>query len=245
MAIRRQSTEPCLLLPIAVGGRRLRVLTYVIGGTAPLLFGRPILQQLGLSVDYGTQRMKWSQWISIPLGPKGEHLLDLTEDQGLILGMSEEDDVLTPADFQSHVNVMDHVGIHVFLDDDDILAVSGERDGASRESAHEVHSGGWTMVLQEGQEDAAGLEPTPHLFLDGVEPATQHSGTSSINEVSDNLNHNPDAVFHDMNHNPNSNHLNHNPDTVSNDMDHNPDAVSNDIGSGSRAQVANRVPGSL
>ena len=114
-----ESTNLCLLLPIAVGGRRLRVLTYVIQGTAPLLFGRPILEQLGLTVDYGSQKMRWpdKEWMPIPRGAKGEHLLDLAEDKNLLLNPTDTDDVLMPDDFENHVDVTIEMGIQAILGD--------------------------------------------------------------------------------------------------------------------------------
>ena len=36
----------CILLPMVIGGKKLKVLTYIIDGTAPILFGRPALKQL-------------------------------------------------------------------------------------------------------------------------------------------------------------------------------------------------------
>ena len=54
------TTNRCEALPIFVGD----VLTYVIKGTAPILVGRPLLEQLRLTVDYQKKLMKWpdSDW---------------------------------------------------------------------------------------------------------------------------------------------------------------------------------------
>ena len=44
----KETTNKCIVLPIFLGGKRIDVLTYVIKGTAPILVGRPLLEQLGL-----------------------------------------------------------------------------------------------------------------------------------------------------------------------------------------------------
>ena len=53
-----------------------------IGGTAPNLAGRPVLEKMGIAVDYGKNRMRWPDrdWHAIKAGPKGEHSLHLAED---------------------------------------------------------------------------------------------------------------------------------------------------------------------
>ena len=102
-----ESTQKCILLPVVLGGKKLKVLTYVIQGTAPLLFGRPVLEQLEVSVDYGTRRMRWPgcSWHDIPLGPKGEHLLNLVEDDvGVLLDDKDYERILVPADYDNHID---------------------------------------------------------------------------------------------------------------------------------------------
>ena len=62
----------CILLPAVLGGKRVKVLTYLIDGTAPiLLIGRPLLKKLGIAVDYGNSTMRWPgcPWRRLPLGP--------------------------------------------------------------------------------------------------------------------------------------------------------------------------------
>ena len=81
-----ERTHMCVLLPMVVAGRKVEVLTYVIQGGAPLLFGRPLLARLGVMVDYENNRMRCKDgpWKDIPLGPKGEHLLNLVDDNGIL-----------------------------------------------------------------------------------------------------------------------------------------------------------------
>ena len=101
-----ETTQKCILLPVVLGGRKLKVLTYVIQGTAPLLFGRPVLEQLQISVDYGMKRMRWPgcPWHEIPLGPKGEHLLNLVEDVGILLNDHDYERILVPTDYETHID---------------------------------------------------------------------------------------------------------------------------------------------
>ena len=112
-------TDMCLLLPIAVGGRRRKVLTYAVGGTAPLLFGRPLLHRLGLTVDYGKKQMRWpdGNWMPIPLGVKGEHLLELVEDKNLLLDAGQDEETLMPDDFATHIDVVNSMGVKAIMDE--------------------------------------------------------------------------------------------------------------------------------
>ena len=49
----------CLMLPIFAGHRRRHVLCYAVGGSCPILIGRPLLERLGLTVDYSERKYKW------------------------------------------------------------------------------------------------------------------------------------------------------------------------------------------
>ena len=48
-------TDMCVLMPLFVAGRKLKALCYVIGGNAPILMGRPMLERLGLAVTTRTR----------------------------------------------------------------------------------------------------------------------------------------------------------------------------------------------
>ena len=108
----------CLLLPLTLEGRKLQILTYVIEGNAPLLFGRPLLKQLGVIVDYEKEKMKVKdgQWQDIPLGPRGEHQLILSEDVTRLLDNSSFDEILVPDDYENHVGTHDPIALEEILE---------------------------------------------------------------------------------------------------------------------------------
>ena len=78
----RETTDMCVVMPMFVAGKKIKALYYVIGGNTLILMGRPLLERLGLAVDYENQVMKWpgGTWKSVPLGSKGEYLVHLAED---------------------------------------------------------------------------------------------------------------------------------------------------------------------
>ena len=129
-------TEHCLLMPVVLGGRLLQVLTYVIGGTAPILFGRPLLERLGVSIDYAEKKMKFEHgtWQDIPTGPKGEHLISLVDDKKVMREAREFDEVLVPDDYQSHVDVETHVPFETLFHGLDVGAAEA-RAGAEMEDS--------------------------------------------------------------------------------------------------------------
>ena len=118
----KETTELCLFLPTFIGGRRIDVLTYVIRGEAPILMGRPILEELGLTIDYGSKTMRWPnrEWEAIDIGPRGEHLLRLGTD---IKDCRDQEPamILTPQDFSEHVS--DELSIReLLLEEDEVCA---------------------------------------------------------------------------------------------------------------------------
>ena len=54
-----ETTERCLILPLFIGGQRIDVLTYIIRREIPILMGKPILEELGLAINYGAKTMRW------------------------------------------------------------------------------------------------------------------------------------------------------------------------------------------
>lgn len=120
----RETTDRCLLLPTFFGEQRIDVLTYIIGGEAPLLFGRPLLEELGLTMDYKNKQMKWADgdWEAVDVGKRGEHLLHLGKH--LLENMNNEPaKILLPHDFNDHVT--GKVDIRELLEEDtDISAVA-------------------------------------------------------------------------------------------------------------------------
>ena len=139
-------TDMCLLLPIVVGGRRRKVLTYVVGGTAPLLFGRPLLRRLGLTVDYGKNQMRWpdGNWMPIPLGVKGEHQLELVEDKNLLLDAGQDEETLMPDDFATHIDVVNSMGVKAIMEEMAEMMVTDDASaGALCESGEPAKEDGW------------------------------------------------------------------------------------------------------
>ena len=121
----KETTNRCLYLPTFFGGKRIDVLTYVIKGEAPLLFGRPLLEELGLVMDYGDKKMKWPgmEWEMVETGPRGEHLLRLGRD--LEQCKNEEPAmILTPKDFADHVK--GELSIGDLMSDDTELVLASE-----------------------------------------------------------------------------------------------------------------------
>ena len=92
----RESTDLCVVMPMFVAEKKIKALCYIIGGNTPILMGRPLIERLGLTVDYDKQVMRWpeGQWQSVPLGPKGEYLVHLAED---LKKFAEEDVRRDPA----------------------------------------------------------------------------------------------------------------------------------------------------
>ena len=118
----REVTNRCLMLPMFLGGRRVDVLTYVIQGAAPILIGRPLLEKLGLVIDYANQRMRWpdGDWEEAPRGKKGEYILHLGQDLCACLHR-EPDMVLMPDDAEDHLGA--EIPMSTFLEEgmDEVL----------------------------------------------------------------------------------------------------------------------------
>ena len=138
----------CILLPMVIGGKKLKVLTYIIDGTAPILFGRPALEQLGITVDYENRKMKWPgcDWQPVPLGPRGEHQLELVEDMAILNSEVDYAKILAPDDYDTHVDFDNLVKV------DDVLAfedgfVLAEHPGVNAEAGN----------LDEPNSDVAGM----------------------------------------------------------------------------------------
>jgi hypothetical protein len=129
-----------VVLLLFVAGRKLKALCYVIGGNAPILMGRPLLERLGLAVDYENQVMKWpgGDWNHVPLGPRGEYLVHLAED---IRKFSEEDvcdQVLLPEDAENHVFLEERVSLNELVNDPDLVQMAahaepGKSGGSDRD----------------------------------------------------------------------------------------------------------------
>ena len=108
----RDSTSLCVLLPTFFKGKRRDILVYVIGGKVQFLLGRPLLENLGIIVDHQKKMMQWpgEDWLPIPLGPKGEYVMHLSEHMHLA-DRNEVTQTLVPEDFYTHVKFEDEVDV--------------------------------------------------------------------------------------------------------------------------------------
>eukprot|EP00439_Symbiodinium_sp_Y106_P058300 s5127_g8.t1 len=75
-----------ILLPAVLGGKKVKVLTYLIDGTAPPLGGQH-------------DAMAW-----LSLAKEGEHLLNLVEDKAVLVDKGEADAIYVPDDFENHID---------------------------------------------------------------------------------------------------------------------------------------------
>ena len=163
----------CILLPMVIGGKKLKVLTYIIDGQAPILFGRPALEQLGVTVDYESRQMRWPgcSWQPIPLGHRGEHQLELVEDMGILNSDTEYAKVLMPDDHENHVDTNNPLSVDDVLafEDGDLLAehyganaLTGNLDEPNPEEAEKYE--GFAATNNEAVDNLAAPFPscTPH-----------------------------------------------------------------------------------
>ena len=70
------------MLPVFIDGRYGRIQMYLLEGNTPMLLGRPIMESLGMSMDFAGKRVKFGQspWQRALIGKFGEYLLPLTAD---------------------------------------------------------------------------------------------------------------------------------------------------------------------
>ena len=68
-------------VPMACGGRCGRIFVYLIPGDTPFLVARPIMEALGLSIDFGTQSIRWpdQDWLLATRGQSGNYEIDLAD----------------------------------------------------------------------------------------------------------------------------------------------------------------------
>ena len=121
----RELTDRCCLVPTFLGGEKQKVLLYVINGGAPILFGRPLLEQFGIVVDYHEQKMKYAdgQWHSISKGEKGEYLIHLGESIGIAKDQPVSK-VFMPEDFKDHIDVTNNLPLTTLTQDAELQIFS-------------------------------------------------------------------------------------------------------------------------
>ena len=68
-------------LPMSITGKHGRAQVFLIKGETPLLCGRPIIEALGLAIDFSQRKMRFQDgpWTQATLGYHGEYLLPLWE----------------------------------------------------------------------------------------------------------------------------------------------------------------------
>ena len=96
----REVTNLCCMLPTFIGGKKQKILCYVIKGDAPILIGRPLMKKPNMVIDYAADLYLSGDntWKPLDLGPKGEHIIHLMEDYTLKDDTSEPQ-ILMPVDF--------------------------------------------------------------------------------------------------------------------------------------------------
>ena len=69
-------------MPLFVNGRFGFAQVFMVPGETPILCGRPIIQQLGISVDFATAKIRFADGMPVPslMGMHGEYLLPLCAD---------------------------------------------------------------------------------------------------------------------------------------------------------------------
>ena len=125
----REVSNLCVMLPTFVGHRRRHILCYLVKGQCPILVGRPMLEKLGLTVDYCDRKIRWKgqKWREADIGKKGEYLLHLCEDFHEL--QSKEADVYLPEDADGHVDFSENVGMSsIVQEDQESPAFSGAAD---------------------------------------------------------------------------------------------------------------------
>ena len=121
----KDKTSWCVLLPTWFRGERRDILVYVIGGRVPFLLGRPLMEKMGVSINYADKQIKWNkeEWKPAPQGPKGEYILHLGENIASAKNKPVQQ-VLIPDDFYDHVNLDTQVNIMEVLKEDETVLVT-------------------------------------------------------------------------------------------------------------------------
>ena len=146
-----EETKTCVAVPTYMGGKKRKMLVYVIGGTAPILVGRPVLEKMGIAVDYGKNMMRWPdrEWHAIKVGPKGEHSLHLEADIKELKD-AEVAEYLIPESAEGHVDLKSHLGVQALLvaEDDNL------------EESYAVESGTVPMDMDDVVDEGVSEEPS-------------------------------------------------------------------------------------
>lgn len=98
----KEVTDLCVMLPTYVGGRKRKVLCYVIRGRAPILIGRPLLKKFGLVVDFEQDKVLFTggDWQPATMGERGEYMIHLAADIEKLRDSAVEPEILMPDDLR-------------------------------------------------------------------------------------------------------------------------------------------------
>ncbi|CAJ1358550.1 unnamed protein product [Effrenium voratum] len=154
-----EATKTCVVVPTYMGGKKRKMLVYVIGGTAPTLVGRPVLEKMGIAVDYGKNMMRWPdrEWNAIKVGPKGEHSLHLAEDIKELKD-AEVAEYLIPEGAEGHVDFKSNLGVQALLvaEDDNLEESYAVEPGTVLMDMDDVVDEG--VSKEPSQQNAVGLD---------------------------------------------------------------------------------------
>ena len=123
----KEFSTRCILLPTFAGHKRRNALCYLVGGTCPILLGRPLLEKLGLVVNYAARKIKWHTqlWKKVDLGAKDEYLIHLCEDMDELLNQEwRKPEVLLPEDSEEHVDFSYNPGYWRIVDSEEAVHVA-------------------------------------------------------------------------------------------------------------------------
>ncbi len=114
--------------------KKRRILCYVIDGEAPILMGRPMMERLGMAVDFANQKVRYGKdldWQPALFGKKGEYIIRLTQN----IGTCQEGqpyEILMPQDFEDHIDIYHKLPLTVLTKggplDQDMLSPATEED---------------------------------------------------------------------------------------------------------------------
>eukprot|EP00913_Durusdinium_trenchii_P030874 g28916.t1 len=140
-------TSVCVLVPTFMEGQRRDILMYVIPGSAPVLFGRPLMEALDISINYSSGKVKWGKkaWKQSPRGSRGEFICHMAADLPR-LAKKEPAKVLLPDDFEQHVHP-ELLSIDVFFNGkaEDMLNVAEDAVNSVTEAASFSSAAGYGL----------------------------------------------------------------------------------------------------
>ena len=75
----------CALLPVVIEGRFGLIQLFLVPGDTPMLCGRPIIESLGIIMDFAHKRIRFNDgpWQEATIGSHGEYLLSMVQDDYL------------------------------------------------------------------------------------------------------------------------------------------------------------------